>query len=276
MILYYAVGGGLGHLTRGRRVLELLGLAGDAAIVTASPYARDARVTGGIPIIEVPPHLEHALDEHRAWMRGLAADSLLVDTFPGGIHGELCGFDVPMHLVARMLRWDEYRRAVPDQLPSFETTWIVEELEPDHDAFVRENSRVIVPLDLRCATPSPAADGRDPFWLIVHSGPEDEVGELIAYTSELRAMAIDRPERILVATRCSNPLPEGFERIDVYPAAAFFARAERIISAAGFNVMLETEPWRDKHDVVPFGRRFDDQYRRAARRRRRLAVASFV
>src|SRR5687768_5596322 len=235
MILYYAVGGGLGHLTRGRRVLELLGLAGDAAIVTASPYACDARVTGGIPIIEVPPHLEHALDEHRAWMHSLAADYLLVDTFPGGIHGELCGLDVPMHLVARLLRWDEYRSAVPDQLPSFETTWIVEELEPDHDAFVRENSRVIVPLDLNAATLSPAADDQDAsFWLIVHSGPEHEVRELIAYTSELRALAIDGPERILVATRCSNPLPEGFERIDAYPAAALFAQAERIISAAGF------------------------------------------
>jgi hypothetical protein len=270
MILYYAVGGGLGHLTRGRRVLELLGLAGDAAIVTASPYACDARVTGGIPIIEVPPHLEHARDEHRAWMRGLAADYLLVDTFPGGIQGELCDLDIPMHLVARLLRWDEYRRAVPGRLPSFETTWIVEELEPDHDAFVRENSRDIVSLDLSGATAS-EADKRDapaPFWLIVHSGPENEVHELIAYTSELRTLAINAPERILVATRCSNPLPEGFERIDAYPAAALFPSAERIISAGGFNVMLETEPWRDKHDVVPFARRFDDQYRRAARRRR--------
>jgi hypothetical protein len=271
MILYYAVGGGLGHLTRGRRVLELLGLAGDAAIVTSSPYACDARVTGGIPIIAVPPHLEHARDEHRAWMRALAAEHLLVDTFPGGIHGELCDLDVPMHLVARLLRWDEYRRAVPGPLPSFETTWIVEELEPDHDTFVRKNSRDIVPLDLSGVTLPPAADGGDapaPFWLIVHSGPENEVRELIAYASELRAFAINVPERILVATRCSNPLPEGFEKIDAYPAAALFPRAERIISAAGFNVMLETEPWKNKHDVVPFARRFDDQYRRAARRRR--------
>jgi hypothetical protein len=268
MILYYAVGGGLGHLTRGRRVLELLGLANDAAIVTSSPYASDIRVTGGIPIIQVPAHLEHAPDEHRAWTRQLAAERLIVDTFPGGIHGELCGLDVPMDLVARLLRWDEYRRAVHDPLPAFDTTWMAEELEPDHDAFVRSHSRRVVPLDLTPAHVAPATDAPDvPFWLIVHSGPEEEVRELIAYTSELRALAPNPPDRILVATRCTNPLPEGFEKIDTYPAAPLFPLAARIISGAGFNIMQETDRWKDKHDAVPFARRFDDQYRRAARRR---------
>lgn len=266
MILYYAVGGGLGHLTRARRVLETLGLAGDAAIVTASPYASDARVTGGIPIVAVPPRLEHSVEEHRAWMRGLAAERLIVDTFPGGIHGELRGLDVPMDLVARLLRWDEYRRAVPGPLPSFATAWIVEELEPDHDAFVRGNSRRVVSLDLR-RPPAAAPDRGAPFWLIVHSGPEDEVRELVAYTSELRDLVPNAPDRILVATRCNTPLPPGFETLDAYPATLLYAHATRIISAAGFNVMLETEPWKHKHDVVPFARRFDDQYRRAARRR---------
>jgi len=32
--------------------------------------------------------------------------------------------------------------------------------------------------------------------------------------------------------------------------------------------MLETEAWRDKHSVVPFPRKFDDQFLRAARRKR--------
>lgn len=266
MILYYAVGGGLGHLTRARRVLETLGLADDAAIVTASPYASDARVTGGIPIVAVPPQLEHSVEKHRAWMRGLAAERLIVDTFPGGIHGELRGLDVPMDLVARLLRWDEYRRAVPGLLPSFETAWIVEEIEPDHDAFVRGHSRRVVPLDLR-RPPAAAPSSGAPFWLIVHSGPEDEVRELIAYTSELRTLVPNAPDRTLVATLCTPPLPHGFEPLDTYPATPLFPHATRIISAAGFNVMLETEPWKHKHDVIPFARRFDDQYRRAARRR---------
>jgi hypothetical protein len=106
---------------------------------------------------------------------------------------------------------------------------------------------------------------RSTYWLIVHSGPEDEVLELIGYAQALRELhPIDH---ILVATRCNVPLPAGFTRIDAYPATHLFADAAKIISAAGFNVMLDTEPWRAKHHPMPFARAYDDQFRRAARRR---------
>ncbi len=274
MILYYAVGGGLGHLTRGRRVLEFLGLDKRAAFVTASAYARDARVTGGIPVIEVPSHLEHAPTEHRAWLRDLirerGVERLIADAFPAGIQGELSGLPIAMDHVARILRLDEYRRAVTEEMPRFDTTWIVEELAPDHEAFVRAQSETVVALDL---TPGPSAPvAREAFWLIVHSGPKDEVTELIEYTANLRDLATDRPERILVASRCSMSLPNGFELTDEYPITHLFPRAARIISAAGFNVMCETAQWADKHHVVPFPRRFDDQYLRAARRRASMRV----
>lgn len=272
MILYYAVGGGLGHLTRGRRVLQALGLEQHAAFVTASPYARDARVTGGIPVIEVPAHLEHSPREHRAWLRSLKAERLIADAFPGGIQGELSGLDLPMDHVARILRWEEYRRVVPDALPRFGCTWVVEELAPDHDAVVRAQSARVVPLALPAERWDESA--REPYWLIVHSGPEEEVQELIAYASALRELAPPPPMRILVATRCSEvPLPPNFATTDAFPAARLYANATRIISAAGFNVMLETERWCDKHEVVPFPRRFDDQSLRAARRRERRRPA---
>lgn len=269
MILYYAVGGGLGHLTRGRRVLETLGLEKRAAFVTASPYARDARVTGGIPVIEVPAHLERAPAEHRAWLRDLIRERqperLIADAFPAGIQGELSGMPMAMDHVARILRLDEYRRAVTGDIPRFDTTWTVEELAPDHEAFVRAQSEEIIDLDL---TPVPPARVVvEPFWVIVHSGPEEEVSELVAYAANLRDLATDRPERILVASRCSMTLPAGFERTDEYPVTHLFPSAARIISAAGFNVMSETAAWAEKHHVVPFPRRFDDQYLRAARRR---------
>jgi len=269
MILYYAVGGGLGHLTRGRRVLEVLGLEERAAFVTASPYARDARVTGGIPVIEVPPNLERTPAEHRAWLRDLVrergAERLIADAFPAGIQGELSGLPIAMDHVARILRLDEYRQAVTGEMPRFETTWIVEELAPEHEAFVRGQSERVMVLDLTPAPKAPVA--MDAFWLVVHSGPEEEVTELVEYTANLRDLAADRPERVLVASPCHVPLPDGFELTDEYPVAHLFPRAARIISAAGFNVMCETAAWAGKHHVVPFPRRFDDQYLRAARRR---------
>ena len=258
MIFYYALGGGLGHLTRGRRVLETLGI--EASFVTASSYADDVRVTGPFPVIRVPVELEGNVDAHHEWLRGLDCDRLIVDTFPCGIQGELSGLDVPMDLVARRLKWDAYRRAVPHALPKFERVWKVEELEPAQQTALHSEFWSAVawpPLSKAAAT----AAALQTFSLIVHSGPEDEVRELVAYAQELTN------ERVLVATRCSIDLPENFERIDAFPVTHLLAHATCIISAAGFNIMLETEPWRDKHHPVPFARQFDDQYHRAALRR---------
>ena len=265
MILYYAVGGGLGHLTRGRRVLQALGMQHDAAFVTASPYARDSRVTGGIEVIEVPAYLEHTPLEHHEWMRELirerAPERLVADAFPAGIQGELCDLDVPMDHVARILR------ELPERSPRFATTWIVEELTPEHDVFLRAHSDRVVSLELPIETFEDEEASR-PFWLIVHSGPEEEVSELIAYAATLRDLASDPPSQILIATRNPPPsLPSGFALTDVDPPARLFASATRILSAAGFNVMLETAPFAHKHVVVPFPRRFDDQFLRASRRR---------
>jgi hypothetical protein len=271
MILYYAVGGGHGHLTRGRRVLRALGLEKHATFVTASPYANDTRVTGGIPAIRIPPHLEYAKDEHRAWLRDLIrerrAERLIADAFPAGIQGELSGLEIPMDHVARILRWDAYRRIVPDEFPHFETTWRVEELSPDHAQFLGST----VPLELTLEPLEPV-ESNDPYWLIVHSGPEEEVRELIAHAAEMKGLTPNPPARILVASRCAVALPPGFAPTDIFPAARLSPNAQRILSAAGFNVMLETEPWREKHEVVPFARQFDDQYLRAARRPRRRGV----
>lgn len=248
MILYYALGGGLGHLTRGRRVLETLGLAHDAAFVTTSEYASDPRVTGGIPVID------------HASLRAVArrAERMLVDTFPCGIEGELSALDVPMDLIARRLRWRAYRDAMSSALPRFGTVYCVEELEPGQCA---ELTTPLVPLSW--SVPD-ALSSIEPYWLVVHSGPAEEVRELVEYACELQRLATEKPDRTLVATRCKIELPQGFELVDAYPASPLFPSASRIITAAGFNAMHETAPWRDKHHAVPFARRFDDQYWRAA------------
>lgn len=257
MIVYYAVGGGLGHLTRGLRVLEKLGLH-DAVIVTASPYAE--RVCRSF--IRVPARLEHDREAHRAWLRDLGAERLIADTFPGGIQGELCGLDLPIDYVARLLRWDAYRAAVPFALPEIGTTYVVEEPHPtapsvgnSAPSVAARNDTRVVELDLSVPLVEPVEE--EPYWLVVHSGPEEEVRELVAYAEELRALATEKPERVMVAARG-----------DVWPASALFPAAAKIITAAGFNVMLETEQWRAKHVAVPFARRFDDQFVRAARRKR--------
>jgi hypothetical protein len=129
----------------------------------------------------------------------------------------------------------------------------------------------VIELELVATTTTcapPPAPCALPFSLVVHSGPEHEVRELIAYAEELQRIENDDSE-IVVVSQCGIGL-------DIVPASSLFAGAKRIVSAAGFNVMLETEPYRDKHHVVPMPRRFDDQFARAARRRRRYDSSSRI
>jgi hypothetical protein len=261
VILYYAIGGGLGHVTRARRVLAALHL--EATIATS--IADAARIAAPFPVLTVPAALEGDPDAHRQWVAALPISRLIVDTFPCGLQGELAGVTAPADYVARLLCWDEYRRAVPGEPPRFETTFLVEPLRPGHDAFVRAWSDRVVELDLQvCAESAAPVTPTDDYWLIVHSGPADEVEELVEYTRELQRLANDNTP-VLVASATRPRLPPHFRAIDAFPATPYFAAAKRIITAAGFNVMLETRPWRHKQHVVPFPRRFDDQFTRAAR-----------
>ncbi|HVR37462.1 MAG TPA: hypothetical protein VMU84_00080, partial [Thermoanaerobaculia bacterium] len=134
MTTYYAIGGGLGHARRAQRVLEALAIR-DAEIITTD---------------DVPRDLERNREAHRAWLLERFHDHVIIDTFPAGIQGELAGIEnITFDYVARLLRWDEYRSAVPFQAPRFRTTHIVEELTKEHAAFVQANSDQVQPLPLR-------------------------------------------------------------------------------------------------------------------------------
>src|SRR5205823_8488836 len=133
VIAHYALGGGLGHLVRARAVAEVLGQEEQAVLLTASPFAGDERVTGGLPVERVPDRLERDPAALRGWIEDLAPDELVIDAFPGGIVGELCGFDAaPCRHVARRLRWGRYARRLDGPLPRFEATFVLEPLEEEH------------------------------------------------------------------------------------------------------------------------------------------------
>jgi hypothetical protein len=230
--LYYALGGGLGHLTRARKVLEALGL--DAVLLTASPFGGDPRVTGPHRALKVPRRLGHDRDAFRRWLEPLlrGADELIVDTFPGGILGELCGLELPpATLIARRLRWEAYEPRLDGPLPRYERTYEVEPLG------------VGAPLELPHA-PIGAPLSDEPHWLVVHAGPRHELDALIAH-------AEGAPKLIVVSNA------------GVYPAAPHLAHAERVITAAGFNAWHENARWRERHTMVPFPRALDDQFARA-------------
>ncbi len=271
MIVCYANGGGLGHLTRIRAYLHTTAPGEPATILTGSPFAVDLRVTGGRPVRSAPPGLGPA--DLTRWIGSVLAEldpaELVVDAFPAGLAGELTAAAIPgrtkaVHL-ARLLRWDAYAPLLPPAPPRFAETWLVEPLTGEHEAYLRSVSSSVAPLDLV----EPPDGGPPPYapvgWLIVHSGPVEEVTELIGYARELAEMEGVRPRLTLVSQRPPVPLPPDVNLLDAYPASSLFPAAERIITAAGSNAVRQLAPWRERHRMMPFPRRFDDQYARAAR-----------
>ncbi|RKS72242.1 hypothetical protein BZB76_5063 [Actinomadura pelletieri DSM 43383] len=258
MIACYAAGDGLGHLTRLRSVLHTLRRDGPVTVATASPFAADPRVTGGW-------HVVSSLD-------GVAADEVIVDAFPAGLRGELTGVPAGArpagprvtHL-ARLLRWDAYRPLLPADPPRFDRTFVLEPLDPAHHAYLCSVSTEVVPLTLADPPAEPLdVDG----WLIVHSGPDAETLELVAYARDMAAVEGVRPPMTLVSPRRPDGLPPGVAHLDAYPACPPGPNVERVVTAAGFNAVRQYEPWRHMHRMLPFPRSLDDQFARASRARR--------
>jgi hypothetical protein len=271
VIACYAYGDGLGHLTRVRAALHTLGLGGvPVTVLTGSSFAGDPRVTGGWTVLRAP-----AGDGLAGWIAAaladLAPDELVVDAFPAGLKGELTAKAVPSgtrvtHL-ARLLRWDAYRPLLPADPPHFDRSYVLEPLAPEHDAYLRSVSREITPLELVEPVETAAMSGPG-AWLVVHSGPDAEILELVAYARELAAFEGRSPPLTLVSPRRPAALPAEIAHLDVYPVWPLFPSAERIITAAGFNAVRQLAPWRERHRMLPFPRTLDDQFTRAARTRR--------
>ncbi|GGN13495.1 hypothetical protein FHR83_003741 [Actinoplanes campanulatus] len=262
MIVCYAQGGGLGHLTRIRAYLHTCHGDEPATILSTSPFTADPRVLG-----------PHRLLPTSALPR-LRPSLLVVDAFPAGIDGSLSAASVPpgtetVHL-ARLLRWDVYRPLMPPDPIRYDRIWAVEDLG-DSPLSVTGPLSLADPPASGDPDPSGVADGA---WLIVHSGPPAEIQELIGYARDCADLEGARPRFVLVAPHRPAGLPSGVGHLDPYPAWPLFARAERVVTAAGFNAVRQMRPWRDRHLMLPFPRRFDDQFTRAARARPAARAAS--
>ncbi|MEV5752971.1 hypothetical protein AB0L00_34580 [Actinoallomurus sp. NPDC052308] len=279
MIVCYAQGGGLGHLTRIRAYLHTREVGDEpVTILTGSPFAGDPRVVAGRPVLSAPAGLDR--DALTRWiggtLAGLRPRELVVDAFPAGLSGELSAAIVPagtrvVHL-ARLLRWDAYRPLLAADPLEFAETRLVEPVGDAHRAYLESVSSVVAPLTLvDPPEPEPAVPTEPGGWLIVHSGPVAEVSELVAYALDVAALDGVRPSFTLVSPNRPDGLPPGIAHHDVYPAWPLFAGADRIVTAAGCNVVRQLARWPERHRMLPFPRRFDDQYARAARARRSIS-----
>ena len=148
----------------------------------------------------------------------------------------------------------------------------MEPLVDDHAAFIKDRSDKVRFLNLEypCYANPELPFQKDPekeLWMIVHSGPIEEVKQLVDYALDLSQLIATKPKIWLVSPASSSVQHPWIYWSDTYPAYPYFPLADRIFTGCGFNSMQQTLPFQAKHHFVPFERRYDNQFERARRRR---------
>lgn len=299
MHVYYAMGGGLGHVSRGLAVANVLKWSPDQVVFLCSPGpGADLFYRYGFRF-EVPDR-SLALDQQafRKWLRAVCArlkpDEIWIDCFPAGILGELGPDSFPdvrrLVLVSRILNSKALSALQLPLLPVYDVIQLVEPVSEAQQALF-EGIAPLAALDLSgyyqpngglagAAESSAVLEGlafiqqqkRDgrAVWGIVHSGPLAEVHELVTYAKDTAALEGIDPA-FLVCTVEVGAF-EGVEFVSAcFPARSLFPELDRIFSGCGFNLFQETWAFRSKHSFLPFARPYDDQFLRARHRRQGLA-----
>ncbi len=208
------------------------------------------------------------------WLEKLIFDKkpplFFVDAFPGGILGELCNLKILEEIecvyLARLLKWQVYLQRIGGTFPRFSEILRLEELSPEHERFLKDCVGPIKDVELIDPPVEKVSDIPARFWLVIHSNSGNELEQLWNYAVETASLQKVSPYFVVVAPG-SRPdyLPADALHLDIYPATSLLQHAEKVFSAAGFNICRQMRPYREKHLVMPFNRSLDDQFLRAER-----------
>ena len=146
MILYYAFGGGFGHLSRTSALIHTLKLPiNDVLILTNSKYAH--LVFAQEQILMISETFYHKPDELFQLVKNAISDygisEMYIDAFPSGILGELNELKTnycKIFYIARILNWKNYSPLIGIKNLHFEKTFIIEPLPDIQLEFIKNNS----------------------------------------------------------------------------------------------------------------------------------------
>ncbi|GAB4271603.1 MAG: hypothetical protein Kow0029_09480 [Candidatus Rifleibacteriota bacterium] len=273
MILFYSIGGGLGHLTRFGAFINTIGIDEPVTMIASSPFARDNRVVDQKHKVLIPPFRAARTRESLVqWLQTIVDDlkprKIYIDAFPSGILGELNEVFFPAgcesFLLARIIKWPVYRERIPGFHNRFKKVFQLEELSSDYLGFLQAHADSIEMVALnRPEMRPPAVELKEKSWLVIHSGPDSELQAILQAVDADYEKETEKPQ-VLVVYPGKRPVfvPSGYEFMNIYPAYPLFPYAERVYSAAGFNMVDQMKEFRSRHYVMPFERILDDQFKR--------------
>ena len=274
MILYYALGGGIGQITRALAVFHTLSIRENVLIITAVNHSALKDIPETVQFTTPPAAVCRDALKLGGYIQRLIDDylpcELIVDSYPLGILGELinityCGSRT---YLARSIQWERYTKRTGNRFFIYNRTFMLEPLHQGHQFIVERISEQVLPLNLvdpPQSKPLPNIPELEHHWLILHSGPEEEVNDLINYAKQIRNIE-QKQNPLLLVTPCAinkwSQLKVTHKRL--IPAHPLMPHVAKIITACGCNTMRQAIQHRHKHHFFPFTRQYDDQYFRAA------------
>ena len=271
MIFYYAMGGGLGHLVRAYIYLQQFNFE-DHKVITAT--ASDHLIFPASKMLLVPTEYRQSASQLKKWLAQqidfYQPARFLVDVFPAGVLGELddrllAGM-ISEHL-SRRLKWSKYKNKINIKSPRYQKVMIAEILESEHQVYLDRHGQIKQKLRLDYnylarlnPIPEKIEITQQETWLIVHSGPAEEVKQLLDYAQELARLEQKKP-RYWLFTQSECGHNDGQIEIKThFPALHYFSAGSRLFTAGGFNSVQLHRYFQGKHHFLPFPRKYDDQF----------------
>lgn len=265
MHVFYAQGGGLGHLARVDRIIKTLEIPKrDVIIITPSVFTNYFKEYQFVRLLWKEHHYDWAKKIEQVISK-YAVTHFYVDTFPFGLKGELnlvySTFPKLTYIyISRVLKWDFYLESVAQNVPiTFQETIILESLYDEHLYWLRLHSKSVTTLALNFESVTPIALINSPYVLIVHSGGKDDVLKICNRAIEDYKNHLDT--RIVVFTQVDIQIENENVLVnrDVYPVSQYFEHAQKIYTAGGFNSVQELKQYKEKHVIITLDKLYDDQ-----------------
>lgn len=264
MYLFYVYGSGLGHLSRVLDYIHQKNIPhSNCTILTNSKWLNFVPVA--IAVIQKNDLFFKDETTFASYLKSVIKDkgilSLVVDVFPSGFYGELSQIEtlgVTTILLARHLNpeyFNSYKSPLFDVLVSYEDTIetkvynykLKEDIKLSQTHFKFEDEV----LNLK----------PEPFFYILHSQPKTEVLQLYKMAKHYQK----NNQNIYIQTFCDDFKVEDKTVTLIknkMPYKQLLDNCEKLFTACGFNTFYLTEPYRIKQHIMPFKRRFDNQFLR--------------
>lgn len=285
-ILYYCLGGGLGHITRFTAFCHTLAIK-PILITLQNDYLSNILSRFASDFFILPEKLVSDKAGLKDWVLNIIKQTnpkkIIMDAFPGGILGELSNCrreldNIEIEYIARILKLDTYQKRLESELPHINKIWQVEEFGYEQKIWLNNLAQINnIPINrLKLEYPNFNVDSNiilpQNSWLIVHSGSELELQELYEYARDTALLEKVTPNYVIIGQKTKPTfLPKDLPFYNVYPVTNLLKKASRVVSGAGFNIMEQMSQMKAKHMVLPFNRALDDQHLRLKLRSKSLS-----